>query len=599
MATRWTSESTLAVDEPCERITVDNVEDFACSSSSIGINVEEKELHHPNFIADDDWALPPPSSGTLTRWPSVHDGPSAALPPEIWERIITWCEDPGRLVVANRMLLELSKLTMTKARFLLRKYGAAACLHGSMKWRFMSKSNQPLNTTKKTKNRKDIDLGQTFSGNFLEPCIWCLKWEKRKRDRKLTICGKWREAISKRFSRFVRRLQAVGEPTDVKCPFERSQIELSEYLMTLRIRLLKSSKSENRCFDTHGKTTYQGPELVWTPLESTPNENRDHINLPTVFAAMKGHLNLLTMLIDMKVGDVHPESPTETPKWMMDGNLLLAAVRKKNLKLVSLLSRRGACAPEAGGGRAYAFAASKGYAEAVAIMQANGAVATEDVLRIVLKKTLSRKMFGLLLDRENSRWIRVLESILLSLEGPDEDFQIISDDYLTSSLVELGSVRLIKASHSRGADLDIGEGAPLFFSVILGNLKAVRYLIRDASVRVNLFFKIRRVLAVVFLTLLNAAILGWCTSNIVSLAIAVWCWTHSESDSTTHVELTGWCAAQTGLVLLNTDYWLKTAALMFVLFFTVGLAQKTMPIHGLVLGFKEVICAWLPRRRAQ
>ncbi|KAI8617028.1 hypothetical protein BC830DRAFT_143655 [Chytriomyces sp. MP71] len=71
---------------------------------------------------------------------------------------------------------------------------------------------------------------------------------------------------------------------------------------------------------------------------------------------------------------------------------------------------------------------------------------------------------------------------------------------------------------------------------------------------------------------------------------------NDDSSYQVAVILTGWCSTQCGTGLLDQDYWFKNGAVLFILGLAVFLAERTMPVYGMVLGIFEV-WAWLLKRR--
>ncbi|KAJ3116261.1 hypothetical protein HK100_001113 [Physocladia obscura] len=61
------------------------------------------------------------------------------------------------------------------------------------------------------------------------------------------------------------------------------------------------------------------------------------------------------------------------------------------------------------------------------------------------------------------------------------------------------------------------------------------------------------------------------------------------------VEISGWCATQLGTTVLDSDYWFKTGAVVGILTLAVFIAERSMPLHGMVISIFEVLF-WLLKR---
>ncbi|KAJ3130604.1 hypothetical protein HK101_005048 [Irineochytrium annulatum] len=366
------------------------------------------------------------------------------------------------------------------------------------------------------------------------------------------------------------------------------------------------------------------------------------------FAAGRSHLHLLTLFIDAEVGcgmrrrrrraaegdevasivssqpgeqgaeeededsDDDESGANATPRWLMDGQLLFEAVRRRNIRLVELLSQRGAAKPENCGTRAYEYAASLYLVEELGIMRDHGATTRESCLIVVMKRALMMRMVSFesclcatgRKGVDGGRVVEVLDILVRGLPGTRADFANIAHDYLTASLTELGSVRLMKLAVDRGADIEMGEGSALFFAILMGNHRLAAYLAKELRVRVRPMVKFRRVAAIVFMLAMNAGIVSWFLANLGITGTAAWCWfTYRTSPDATTVAISGWCSQQTGYDVLDADYWSRTAIVILILFITVIMAHRAMPLHGVLLGSLAVVTRfyndWKARKLAR
>jgi hypothetical protein len=180
------------------------------------------------------------------------------------------------------------------------------------------------------------------------------------------------------------------------------------------------------------------------------------------FAALSGHLHLLTLVIDLS-SIATPSPPIETQqdgeseelkKWMLNGRLLAEAVKRNNLRLIEHLCKQGAAKPECHGHVAFELAVEKRNVPALHVMLQYGGKGPSgnfgsDLLCQHLKVALGRRMLGFPI-RKGGRSESVLEALIIGLHASREEFIAMGDEFIASSLIELGSIRLLEAATQKG-----------------------------------------------------------------------------------------------------------------------------------------------------
>ncbi|KAJ3064215.1 hypothetical protein HDU98_012347 [Podochytrium sp. JEL0797] len=160
--------------------------------------------------------------------------------------------------------------------------------------------------------------------------------------------------------------------------------------------------------------------------------------------------------------------------------------------------------------------------------------------------------------------------------------------------------------------------------------KPERGIRRFRNIRFKAALRPRRLFALLLVILLHVTILSWFFYNVVTLLIGFICFQqnvaqnsgeihylagsyYQSSDGSTAtyyfqagssdsngtyesaVYITGWCAAQLGTNVIDSDFWFKNSAVAVILLIAVLIAERTMPLYGICLSLLEV-CNWLLKR---
>ncbi|KAJ3235656.1 hypothetical protein HDU81_000288 [Chytriomyces hyalinus] len=491
----------------------------------------------------------------------------------------------------------------------------------------------------------------------------------------------------------------------------------------------------------------------------------------------------------MSPPDSRPEEPSP---FLLNGRVLAECTRRQNHRLMRhLCERHNAAKPINRGFTSVEIAAEMRDTTSLRILIDNGAKAcvensndetvdddqleTARVLIALLRAATIRRVFGIPL-REGGRTQRVIEALILAQYRPQNQVSFLefADTFLVPMLVEVGSVGLLRAAWDCGVDLDINDSMPLYFSLISGHWRVVRFLthevaviqirdleaerrrlkqtwrirmhvtdkqsdlerrerkkstytdmrrsnvrvvpdlanansvtfvpeygadqdparnpsvdtikehvgdrfyktepgvIRRRAIRVQSVFRTRRLIGIVIIIVLHAILVCWFLYTLTMMGISVYCyysnrahtvrqyhqpgqsysfqrrsstdefsqyryyWSNhtypqptsypspspspssfatptnkpsSRSNSATTstnsnnndnyedaVYITGWCALQCDTSVLDSNYWSKNGAVLFMLSFATFLAERTMPLYGILISCFEV-ASWMLKQR--
>ncbi|KAI9347394.1 hypothetical protein DFJ73DRAFT_836494 [Zopfochytrium polystomum] len=371
------------------------------------------------------------------------------------------------------------------------------------------------------------------------------------------------------------------------------------------------------------------------------------------YAASVGHLNLLTQVLDWGMSALESQAVCASTyvsipePWMLGGTLLAESVRRCNYDLIQLLCGRSwdpqrpeqsIAHPKRGGGNAFELAIRRRDNRAIAILLANGGgpstvQTAEYLLQAHLKRALVRRLFlGLLTPprffllqdwtlRVGGRSEMTIEALILSFpvspplvqQGGhtrvrDEAFVRVADELVLPAITELGSIRLFQAAVKRGCTLGGNDGSTMFFSIMMGHWRTVRYLLEEIGnpsialqqqQGLDSVFRTGRLIGLFFLVFLHLAVAGWFIFNVWGYAVAIYCFkTAPRMSKGENIPLSDWCQEQAGVNVLDEDYWERGALVIFILGLTVWIAHKGMPLHGVVYGAILAAGAARIRRRA-
>ncbi|KAJ3411506.1 hypothetical protein HDV05_002114 [Chytridiales sp. JEL 0842] len=141
--------------------------------------------------------------------------------------------------------------------------------------------------------------------------------------------------------------------------------------------------------------------------------------------------------------------------WMLDGELLLNAVKNRNYTLVHFLASRGALRSKRNAMPAFEYVCKRFDFECLDIFVSHRAkLSTEDFLVLHLKKTLWLRLLG-----PCKKNVRLLTYLVDTLDMSRTGFETICNDYLTASFVETGNVLLVKKLHEKEIELTLHNNA--------------------------------------------------------------------------------------------------------------------------------------------
>ncbi|ORY49133.1 hypothetical protein BCR33DRAFT_714185 [Rhizoclosmatium globosum] len=437
------------------------------------------------------------------------------------------------------------------------------------------------------------------------------------------------------------------------------------------------------------------------------------------FAATAGHLNLLTVIIDsMPKESVRNSRDSEeditASSWMLKGELLAEAVRRKNYRLLIHLCEQGAATPENKCFRALEQSVELRDTRAMQILinagaKINPSRGNEDeeennestLLITKLRIAMIRRAFGKPIRDGNTTQL-LLEGLIRAHQCTTQAaFVEYAETFLVPILVEIGSPALLRAVWERGIDLDMNESMPLFFSIVCGHWRVVRFLTHEvATIRIRdleeerkrlkskwrqrkktrgsflvelicVWFKLkwtrkssnqsrvvpdrmnassvtfvpmesnatlveddpveidierrkppfytpergirrfrnirfrgilrpRRIILLLFIIVLHISILSWFFYNLTIVMMAVVCYIQNKKSIGSVyysgvVYISGHCASQLGTDVLDSDYWFKNGSILFILLIAVFIAERTMPLYGIILSLLDVF-NWLLKK---
>jgi hypothetical protein len=121
-------------DSPSKRPTPTSVKQKSYSSASSSSTSSGSSVNTPTSNKD----VKDPISSLINQKHDDHAGKHSfeRLPQDVLIEIFAWYSQPQRLRLVNRSLHKVSKLTSTKALWLLRHYPYYKALEKSMRWRF-------------------------------------------------------------------------------------------------------------------------------------------------------------------------------------------------------------------------------------------------------------------------------------------------------------------------------------------------------------------------------------------------------------------------------------------------------------------------------
>ncbi|KAI8835783.1 hypothetical protein BJ741DRAFT_606902 [Chytriomyces cf. hyalinus JEL632] len=228
------------------------------------------------------------------------------------------------------------------------------------------------------------------------------------------------------------------------------------------------------------------------------------------YAAIISHLNLLGTIVqyterrpafapNSEEGIRQPINMEPSP-FLLNGRVLAECTRRQNHRLMRhLCERHNAAKPINRGFMSVEIAADMRDTTALRILIEHGAKACAEnstdesidddqleaarVLIALLRAATIRRVFGIPL-REGGRTQRVIEALILAQYKPQNhvSFLEFADTFLVPMLVEVGSVGLLRAAWDCGVDLDINDSMPLYFSLISGHWRVVRFLTHEVAV---------------------------------------------------------------------------------------------------------------------
>jgi hypothetical protein len=152
-----------------------------------------------------------------------------------------------------------------------------------------------------------------------------------------------------------------------------------------------------------------------------------------------------------------------------------------------------------------------------------------------------------------------------------------------------------------GINWDPQSSSAIFFAIITGHWKCVRYLLyKVGRFRIRSLVRPRRVISLLLLLSMHFVILGWAAYNIYVYLAAKSCASSSLADNPNQnpssVRIRDWCAEVTGVTVLDFDYWSRSVILIAIILLTALVAHNNMPLHGVLLSILY-ICIYVVRAR--